>query len=589
MCGIVGVIGQNNAPFKAFSGLKKLDYRGYDSWGISFKSCNGLEVTKKVGKIPVEEKGLFNHNSYCAISHTRWATHGKVSEENAHPIFSQSKNLCVVHNGIVENFEELKKGLEEKGYAFRTQTDTEVIANLIEQELSQSTGPKNFLQAVRKALLQLRGNYAVVVMHKDFFELVCARNFSPLVLGLGEKDFFVASDVTAFLPYTKKAVYLDDKEIAVLGKTVAVFSVTDGHEIKKPVTEITWSAEAAKKGNYEHFMLKEIFEQPESIRNAFSQPKEGFEKAAELIKKAKGVFFIGCGSSFHACLCASYFFSDIAKMHVNAVLASEFSNYGEFLTKDTLVIAVSQSGETADVLEAVRTAKGKGAKVMSIVNVLGSTLARTSDHALLMNAGPEICVLSTKTFTSQLSVVLLLAHFVAGKQAEGIKLLESTAQKSQGVLDSNHELAKLLAKKIAKSQSMFVLGRHSMFPVALEAALKIKEVSYIHAEGFAGGELKHGTIALIEEGTPVIALGNTDSREMIQSNAQEVAARGAKVIGIDSVKSSVFDDFMEVPDAGQGAPILNILPVQLLAYYLAVEKKLDPDKPRNLAKSVTVK
>ncbi len=587
MCGIIGVIGNNNAPFKAFSGLKKLEYRGYDSWGIAFKSCNGIEIEKKTGKIPKDEKGLFNHNSYCSIAHTRWATHGKVTQENAHPVSSQSKALCVVHNGIVENFEELKKMLEEKGFSFRTQTDTEVIANLVELELSKN--PKDIKEALRRALLQVRGNYAVVLMHKDFFEIFCAKNSSPLVLGIADKDLFVASDVTAFLPYTKKAVYLEDNEMAVLGKDWKVFDTVTGKIVSKKIDEVTWSVEQAKKGNFEHFMLKEIFEQPQSIKNAAAQPQPELERATQMVKQAKGVFFVGCGSSFHACLCASYFFSDITKMHVNPVLASEFSNYSSFLTKDTLVVAVSQSGETADVLDAVKTAKKAGSKILSIVNVMGSSLVRLSDETLLMNAGPEICVLSTKTYTSQLSLLLLLAFSVAGKKEEGKKLLEKTALLCEKALESSKEKARELAKKIVDKTSIFVIGRHVGFPTALECALKIKEVSYIHAEGFAGGELKHGTISLIEEGVPVIVLGSQSGYEMIQSNAQEVKTRGAWLIGIATGKNQLFDEQFELEDAGPASPILMVLPVQLLAYFLAVEKKLDPDMPRNLAKSVTVK
>lgn len=588
MCGIVGVIGKNNAPFKAFSGLRKLEYRGYDSWGVAFKSCNGIEVEKKTGKIPKEEKGLFNHNSYCAVAHTRWATHGKVSEQNAHPVFSQSKALCVVHNGIVENFEELKKFLESNGFVFRTETDTEVIANLVEFYLRENM--RDLKGALRKALLEVHGNFAVVLMHKDFFELFCARNSSPLVLGVGADDLFVASDVTAFLPYTKKAVYLDDGELAVLSNAgFSVFDIQSGREVKKQFSEINWSLEQAQKGNFEHFMLKEIFEQPQAIINVIRQPMVQFDKTAEMIKKARGVFFVGCGSSFHACLCASYFFSDIAKMHVNPVLASEFSNYSSFLTKDTLVVAVSQSGETADVLDAVKAAKKAGSKVVSVVNVAWSSLARASGQVVFMNAGPEICVLSTKTFTSQLSILLLLSFMVAGKKDEGIKVIESASKLSESVLSSSNAAAKGLAKKISGSKDIFVIGRQTGFPLALEGALKIKEVSYIHAEGFAGGELKHGTIALIEENTPVVVLSTNATRGMVLSNAQEVKARGAMVIGVDSVESSVFDYFFGVPEAGFAGAILMGMPVQLLAYYLAVERGLDPDKPRNLAKSVSVK
>ena len=587
MCGIVGVLGKVGAPQKAFSCLKNLEYRGYDSWGIAFKSCNGLESFKQVGPITQAPKGFLNHNSYCSIAHTRWATHGHVCEENAHPVFSQSKKLCIVHNGIIENFEELKHDLEKKGFVFRTETDTEVLANLIEDTLNN--GEKNFPQAVRKALSKVEGSYAVLAMHSDYFELVCAKNMLPLVIGIGKDDFFAASDVTAFFSNTKKVIFLDDGEVAVLGKGVELFNIASQAKVKREPVELNWSFEQAKKGNYPHFMVKEIFEQPQTIRNAFSRPVSEIENAANMIKKARGVFFVGCGSSFHACIGAQYFFSKNAHMHVNSVLASEFSNFEDFIVPETLVVAVSQSGETADVIDAVKTAKKKGAKVLSIVNVMGSTLWRLSDGNLLMNAGPEICVLSTKTYTSQVALLLLLSFFVVGKNQEGLSLLEKTAELSKKVLEDSDKKAIALAKKLSTQKSIFVIGRNSAFPAALEGALKIKEVSYIHAEGFAGGELKHGTIALIEKGTPVIVFSTSDTRAMILSNAQEVKARGAFVIGIDSQKNSVFDEWFELPKESESNPILEIMPLQLLAYHLATEKGLDPDKPRNLAKSVTVK
>lgn len=590
MCGIVGVLGKSASPQKAFSCLKNLEYRGYDSWGIAFKSCNGIESFKQVGPITQTPKGFLNHNSYASIAHTRWATHGHVCEENAHPIFSQSKKLCIVHNGIVENFEELKKFLSDQGFSFRTETDTEIIANLIEYELGKEE--KNFKGAVVRALNKIQGSYAIVAMHTDFFELVCAKNLLPLVIGLGKDDFFAASDVTAFFSNTKKVIFLDDGEIALLGKEVELFNIASQEKVKREAVELNWSFEQAKKGNYPHFMVKEIFEQPQTIRNAFSRPVSEIEKAADMIKKARGVFFVGCGSSFHACVGAQYFFSKNAHMHVNAVLASEFSNFEDFIVPETLVVAVSQSGETADVIDAVKTAKKKGAKVLSIVNVMGSTLWRMSDYSFLMNAGPEVCVLSTKTYTSQVALLLLLSFFVAGKKNEGLELLEKTAGLSKKVLEDSDKKAIGLSKKLSRQKSIFVIGRNSAFPAALEGALKIKEVSYIHAEGFAGGELKHGTIALVEKGTPVIVFATDDTRPMILSNAQEVKARGAFVIGVDSRKNSVFDEWFELPDdfwSVGSNPVLQIMPLQLLAYHLAVEKGLDPDKPRNLAKSVTVK
>lgn len=586
MCGIIGFIGKNNAPQKVFSGLKRLEYRGYDSWGISFKSCNGIETIKKTGHISAPEKGVLNHNSYSSIGHTRWATHGKVSETNAHPHLSNNKEISIVHNGIVENFEELKKFLKEKGFFFETETDTEIIANLIEFNLRKT---KDFFSAVRASLLELNGNYAIVAMHKNSFELVCARNGSPLVLGIGENEFFAASDITAFLPYTKKVIFLDDNEMAVLGKSAKVFELKTGNEIQKNTEEITWSAEQAEKGNYEHFMLKEINEQKFSIKNSVNQPKEKIQKITQMIKDAKGIFFIGCGSSYHACVSSSYLFNNVAKMHVNVVLASEFGNYSDFVNEKTLVVAVSQSGETADLMDAVKTAKKHGAKIVSIVNVMGSSLMRASDETILMNAGPEICVLSTKSYTAQLAILLLLAYSVTGKCPVGKEIIQSTAEKVEEIIKKTAPNAKKLALKLKDKKDLFLIGRGLAFPSALEGALKIKEVSYIHAEGFAGAELKHGSIALIEKGVPVIVLSTDETRSLILSNAQEIKSRGGMLIGIDSKENKAFDYFLKVDEAGDANPVLMILPVQLLAYYLAVEKGLDPDKPRNLAKSVTVK
>ncbi|MBI2598162.1 MAG: glutamine--fructose-6-phosphate transaminase (isomerizing), partial [Candidatus Diapherotrites archaeon] len=481
MCGIIGVIGQNSAPFKVFSGLKRLEYRGYDSWGISFKSCNGIEMVKKVGHISDPPKGSLNHNSYSSIGHTRWATHGKVTEANAHPHFSNNKEISIVHNGIVENFEELKGFLQKEGFEFYSETDTEVLANLIQYFYDQT---KNFVQATRSALQKVEGSYAVVAMHKNCFELVAARNGSPLVVGVGEKELFVASDVPAFLPFTKKAVYLDDYEMAVLGKNLRVFETTSGKEVQKKVEEINWDIAQAQKGNFAHFMLKEIFEQPATIKLAVEQPREKIEKISEMIKNARGVFFVGCGSSFNACISSAYLFNNVAKMHVNVVLASEFRNYSDFVNEKTLVIAVSQSGETADVLDAVKTAKRHGAKIVSVLNGMGSSLMRQSDETILMNCGPEICVLSTKTYTSQLAILLLLAYAVAGKEAEGKNLAVKTAKEVEKIIAQNEEKTKLLAKEFKTKKDIFLIGRDLAFPSALEGALKIKEVSYIHAEGF---------------------------------------------------------------------------------------------------------
>ena len=586
MCGITGVISDSNAPFKAFTGLKKLEYRGYDSWGIAFKSCDGIEIHKAVGRISAPEKGTLNHNSYASIAHTRWATHGKVTVENAHPHISNDKSIAIVHNGIMENYQEVKQHLKEKGFTFYSETDTEVLANLIQLKVAEK---KSFMEGVRAALHEVEGSYAILALHNNSYELVAAKNGSPLALGIGNNELFAASDVAAFLPYTKTAVYLNDNEMALLGNELKVFDIKTGKEIQYRKKQILWTVEQAEKGNYNHFMAKEIAEQPLTIKKSIEQEKGKVEKVAGLIKKAKGVFFVGCGTSYHSCISSSYLFSNIAKMHVNVVLASEFRNYNEFLKPETLVIAVSQSGETADVIDAIKTAKSKGSKVVAIVNVMDSTIMRLSDEHLMMNAGPEICVLSTKSYTSQLSILSLLAYAVAGRLGEGRKLVEEAAKNAEETIKRNEPIAKEIAKKFSKARDFFLIGRDLAFPTALEGALKIKEVSYIHAEGFAGGELKHGTIALIEEGVPCIVLSTDETRPLIISNATEVKSRGGVIIGVDSKEDKIFDYFMKVDELGNANPITMILPIQLLAYHLALERNCDPDKPRNLAKSVTVK
>jgi len=491
----------------------------------------------------------------------------------------------VVHNGIVENFQELKKFLKEQGFEFLSQTDTEIISNLIEYFIKKED---DFREAFRKALLKLEGSYAVVALFQGSNKLFFGRKGSPLVLGIGNNEFFVASDVPAFLQYTNKVIYLDDGEFGCINAGVDVFDLKGGMK-KKEIKEINWTVEQAQKGDYSHFMLKEIYEQEHTIKKAVEQDHELIRKVTDMIKNAFGIFFVGCGTSYHACVSAGYEFSEVAKKHVNVVLASEFRNYKDFLTDKTLIIAVSQSGETADVLDAVRIAKKHGAKVISIVNVMGSTLMRLSDKNIMMNAGPEICVLSTKSYTSQLAVLILLAYSVADKLDEGRALIEKASSHVSRIIDENLEKLKKLAELTSKQHDYFLIGRDLAFPSALEGALKIKEVSYIHAEGFAGAELKHGTIALIDKGIPVIVLVTNKTRKLILSNAMEIKARGGYIIGIDSEHNSLYDYFIQVPDMGQANPILMIIPIQLLAYFLAISRGCDPDKPRNLAKSVTVK
>jgi glucosamine--fructose-6-phosphate aminotransferase (isomerizing) len=452
---------------------------------------------------------------------------------------------------------------------------------------------KTFETAARDAIKQLHGYYAVLAMYEGERKIIGTRNGSPLVVGIGERENFLASDIPAFLEHTKKVMYIHDHDFVVLDgetNTVRFSSAHTGEPLTRPVHSVDWDLEQAKKGSFDHFMMKEITEQVDTVKAAQNQDQEILIQVADIVRKANGVFLVACGSSYHACLTASYLFSKIANMHVNVVLGSEFSNYEHFLTPETLVLLVSQSGETIDVLDALRTAQRKNSKTVSIVNVVGSSLHRNSDHSLLLNAGPEICVLSTKTYTAQLAVLSLLIYTVAGMYEMGKKKLDILWNEIYHLTSANNrDYLRELAKILQGKEHLFTIGRGLQYPTALEAALKIKEVSYIHAEGFSGGELKHGTIALIEEGTPCIVFSSSLTERDIISNAMEIKARGGYIIGVNHNNNEVFDFFIKVPDVGDMDPVTQIIPIQILSYQLAVLRGNDPDKPRNLAKSVTVK
>ncbi|MEM5872245.1 MAG: glutamine--fructose-6-phosphate transaminase (isomerizing) [Candidatus Aenigmatarchaeota archaeon] len=587
MCGIVGYIGNKKASKILLKCLKKLEYRGYDSCGMAVLNGN-IFIKKDVGKIEKVNKKLnfLNLKGKLGIAHTRWATHGNVTQKNAHPHLSNNKKIAVVHNGIIENYQELKDFLISKNFKFYSETDTEVIPNLIEYFMKK----RNFFDAVKLALSKLEGSYAIAVIKEGENKLIAARKESPLVIGIGKNEYFVASDVPAFLEFTKNVIYLEEKDIAIIDSKVKIFNLNKNCFVKRPLRTVDWSLEQIKKRKFEHYMLKEISEQAEVIEKTIKQSKNEIKEIANFIKKANKIYLVGCGSSFYACLSASYKFASVAKLNVNAVLASEFSNFKNFIDSKTLVIAVSQSGETADVLNAVRIAKNAGAKIISIVNVAYSSLARESHKTLFMNCGPEICVLSTKTYTSQLLILTLLAYAVVGKYEEGKKKLKDLVNYVYYLTSENaRKYIKKLAKKLKNCEHIYTIGRGLQYPTALEAALKIKEVSYIHAEGFAGGELKHGTIALIEKGTPCIVFSSKETEKEILSNAMELKSRGAYIIGLSSNNNKIFDFFIKVREAEEANSICQIIPIQLLAYQLAVLRGYDPDKPRNLAKSVTVK
>ncbi len=584
MCGIIGYIGKGDSFPVIEAGLRRLEYRGYDSFGFA-TCCEGkLHIEKSVGKI--SRSKVRSLPGTIGIGHSRWATHGGVTAENSHPHTDCKGRIAIVHNGIIENYQSLKRDLIETGHVFRSETDSEIIAHLIEENMELG-----FEEAVKATVRRLHGRYAIVVISRDENKLIGVRRGSPLIVGIGENEFFMASDIPAFLERTKRVMYLDDGEIVIISGKPVFRSLRDDSVIEKRLVEIDWDAKQAEKGDYPHFMIKEIMEQKETIQRAINQDEKEITDMAEKINNAYGTFFTGCGTAGRVCLAGEYIFSRVARKHVNFVVSSEFPNYQHFLTDRTLVIAISQSGETADVLEAISAAKGKGSSIISLVNVMGSSIERESDHSLLTKAGPEKAVASTKATTAQLALVTLLAYASAGKLEEGKRLLAETAARVNDMLNPRYEdRIRKLAEKIKDNENIYIIGRSLNYPMALEAAIKIQEVSYIHAEGFAGGELKHGPIALIGKGTPCIALvANDEVKDDVISNAMEIRSRGGYIIGVAPENNEVFDYWIKVPDVGNASPIVNIIPVQMLAYHLAVLRGCDPDYPKNLAKSVTVK
>ncbi len=590
MCGIFGYIGKSsNASNKVFAGLRDIEYRGYDSWGVAYwKMDDGRQRRDgpKAGKWKVEKETGFLPSSFkfpgsnISLGHTRWATHGGVTVKNAHPHLSCDDKLVLVHNGIAENYLELKKGLS--GHQFKSETDTEVIAHLIENQLKK----KSLKAAIAYVFNKLEGLSAIVV--SDGKEIVACKTGSPLVLGKTSDGFVVASDPNAILPLTNQLIFLEDGQLVVLNRELRLYEVADLNEIPAEFINIDWKYTQGTKDKFPHFMLKEIYEQPQVLYNQI-QSLDSVEKIVAEIKKAYGTYFLGCGSASYACMLAEYAFSDIAKKHINFSLGSEFNYTADFITDRTLLIAISQSGETIDIVEPVNLAKKKGAKIVALTNTLGSTLYRMADIKTLLNAGPEKAVASTKALIAMMANVLLYAYGLAGKLETGIKVIEDSAKEIENII-KNQDQIKKLAEKMHKVEHIYVLGRGISYPAALESALKIKEVSYIHAEGLASGELKHGPIALIDKGTPVILfVPNDETKAAVLANAMEVSARGAYVIGVGVEKAPCFDFFFEVKDVGVSSVLPHIVFAQFLGYFLAVKKGLNPDKPRNLAKSVTVK
>lgn len=587
MCGIFGYSSTKlQKTSVVFQGLQALDYRGYDSWGIAWAHNGTVSLVKNIGQLPKFSPQL--PPTTFAFGHTRWATHGGVTVENAHPHLDCTKTVAVVHNGIVENYEELKKNLIKKKHIFISNTDTEIIPHLIE-ELSLK---QNFTQAVRSAFKALEGLNALIVMDTQTKQLIGIRNGSPLVVGLGKNIYFIASDPLALLPHTKTAYFLKDFEMAVLkGNSIQFFNVHTSKKIIPKLQKLNWNLTQTKKGKFKHFMLKEIHEQPRIIADIATSGNPYAKKLARMINNAYGTYLIACGSAAYVGLAGTYIFSKISTNHVNYCVGSEFGYQQDFLTPKSLVIALSQSGETIDTLEAVRRAKVKGAKIAALVNVVGSSLYREADYMVPLGAGPERAVASTKALTAKLAYLLLVAYSLRNEQQTGQELLQQAYLSAKQVLSTNTvDRIKNLVSKIKNKKHIYVIGRGLSFSAALETALKIKEISYIHAEGLDAGELKHGPIALIEQDTPCIAfLPNDETYGANLAGAMEMKARGGFIIGISYKPHEVFDYYIPVKDAKEATVIPNIITGQLIAYHLAVERSLDPDKPRNLAKSVTVK
>lgn len=610
MCGIVAYIGHRNAQDVIIKGLKRLEYRGYDSAGIALLN-NGLNVYKKKGKVSELEEHLNGQplHSHIGIGHTRWATHGEPNDTNAHPHYSASKKLAIIHNGIIENYNALKQELINKGHTFISETDTEVLIHFIED--IQQSNQYSLDEAMRVALTQVIGAYAIVVMSADNPDLlIAARKGSPLVIGIGKDEFFMASDATPIIEYTKDVVYLNDQEIAVIDAGELRIKTIEDAPTTPYIQRLEMELEAIEKGGFEHFMLKEIFEQPRSIKDCLRGRLDvasgrlvlgGIREYVNKMMNADRIIIVACGTSWHAGLVAEYMIEEFCRIPVEVEYASEFRYRNPIIREGDVVIAISQSGETADTLAAIQLAKSKGAVIIGICNVVGSSIARESHAGSYTHAGPEIGVASTKAFTAQLTVLSMICLIIAQKKGtiterkfhEMLVELESLPTKVEAVLKQN-EAIKELAYTFKEAGNFLYLGRGYNFPVALEGALKLKEISYIHAEGYPAAEMKHGPIALIDEQMPVVFIATNDSSyEKIVSNIQEVKARKGRVISIvtegDKLIPGMSEFVIEVPAVQEALmPIVSVIPLQLLSYHIAVMRGCNVDQPRNLAKSVTV-
>lgn len=610
MCGIVGYTGPREAYPIVINGLKRLEYRGYDSTGVALLN-GGLKVYKKKGRVADLEENIIGKDlhSHIGIGHTRWATHGEPNDRNAHPHTSASGKLAMIHNGIIENYAQIKKELLNKGYQFSSDTDTEVLLNFIED--IKKNNECNLEEAVRVALKRITGAYCILLIDEDMPDtIIAARKGSPLVIGVGKGEHFLGSDATPMLEYTKEVVYVNDYELAIVRPDELILKNLGNEKITPFITKLDMELAAIEKGGYDHFMLKEIFEQPSTIYDCLRgrlDPSAGLitmsgvEKNIAAFKNANRIIIVACGTSWHAGLVAEYVFEELCRIPVEVEYASEFRYRNPIINKGDIILAISQSGETADTLVAIENAKKQGAIIFGIVNVVGSSIARMSDGGAYTHAGPEIGVASTKAFTGQLAVLMMMALKIGKERGTidndlYIKLLfelDAIPEKVEALL-KNVDAIKAIAEKYKGANDALFLGRGYNFPIALEGALKLKEISYIHAEGYPAAEMKHGPIALVTEILPVVFVATKDSyHEKIISNMQEIKARKGKIIAIisegDEVIPTLADDVFFVPPAHEiMAPLLSCVPLQLLSYYVGIAKGVDVDKPRNLAKSVTV-
>jgi glucosamine--fructose-6-phosphate aminotransferase (isomerizing) len=612
MCGIVGYVGHQLAYPYLIEGLKKLEYRGYDSAGIALHLGKSIKVLKKAGKVAALEEisNKIEQASRIGIGHTRWATHGSPSDANAHPHTSRSGKLTLVHNGIIENYASIKEDLLKKGYTFHSDTDSEVLLNFIE-DIQQNT-QSQLEEAIRIALRRVSGAYVILLLSDDYPETIfAARKGSPLVIGIGKGEHFLGSDASPILGYTKEVVYINDYELAIIKPDELILKNLGNERLTPFIQKLDIELATIEKAGYEHFMLKEIYDQPTAVRDSLRGRLDvengkitlsGIDTIKDKLIAARRIIMVACGTSWHAALLGEYIIEELCRINVEVEYASEFRYRNPIIDEHDIIIALSQSGETADTLVALENAKSKGATIFGIVNVVGSSIARISDAGIYTHAGPEIGVASTKAFTAQLAVLELFALKLANYRksiepalANQLMLdLAKVPEQIQNILDHQTDRIKEIARKYQDMQNCLFLGRRYNFPIALEGALKLKEVSYVHAEGYPAAEMKHGPIALVEESLPVIFVATRDRvHEKIVSNMQEIKARQGKLISIvsedDNVASSLSDDFIQIPQTHEIiAPLLSVIPLQLLAYYVGVERDLDVDKPRNLAKSVTV-